>query len=136
MCPKSIFFGLKVSVYRYFGPAYILFGHTNPWDKTPPLRLLTKEPRRQTTMIFGFGSDHALMTTGPLTSYCYASNGLESKLTLLGSIVVSPFLGLPYRILNINPQKELLWSLWVFLLGSTALTGIESLGGRSARHQL
>ena len=24
-----------------------------------------------------------------------------------------PCLGLPYRILNINPKKELLWSLWV-----------------------
>ena len=23
------------------------------------------------------------------------------------------FLGLPYRILNINPQKELLWGHWV-----------------------
>ena len=25
----------------------------------------------------------------------------------------SPFWGLPYRILNINPKKELLWGLWV-----------------------
>ena len=25
----------------------------------------------------------------------------------------SSFLGVPYRILNMNPQKELLWSLWV-----------------------
>ena len=25
----------------------------------------------------------------------------------------SSFLGLPYRILNINHKKELLWSLWV-----------------------
>ena len=25
----------------------------------------------------------------------------------------SSFLGLPYRILNINLQKELLWGLWV-----------------------
>ena len=25
----------------------------------------------------------------------------------------SSFLGLPYRILNMNPQKELLWGLWV-----------------------
>ena len=24
----------------------------------------------------------------------------------------SSFLGLPYRILNMNPQKELLWGLW------------------------
>ena len=23
------------------------------------------------------------------------------------------FLGLPYRILNMNPKKELLWGLWV-----------------------
>ena len=27
----------------------------------------------------------------------------------------SSFLGLPYRILNINHKKELLWSLWVDL---------------------
>ena len=27
----------------------------------------------------------------------------------------SSFLGLPYRILNINHKKELLWSLWVVL---------------------
>ena len=26
---------------------------------------------------------------------------------------VVPFLGLPYRILNISHKKELLWSLWV-----------------------
>ena len=25
----------------------------------------------------------------------------------------SSFMGLPYRILNMNPQKELLWGLWV-----------------------
>ena len=25
----------------------------------------------------------------------------------------SSFLGSPYRILNMNPKKELLWSLWV-----------------------
>ena len=25
----------------------------------------------------------------------------------------SSFLGLPYRILNMNPKKELLWGLWV-----------------------
>ena len=25
----------------------------------------------------------------------------------------SSFLGLPYRILNMNPTKELLWGLWV-----------------------
>ena len=25
------------------------------------------------------------------------------------------FLGLPYRILNMNPPKELLWGLWVLL---------------------
>ena len=25
----------------------------------------------------------------------------------------SSFWGLPYRILNMNPQKELLWGLWV-----------------------
>ena len=27
----------------------------------------------------------------------------------------SSFLGLPYRILNMNPEKELLWGLWVVL---------------------
>ena len=27
----------------------------------------------------------------------------------------SSFLGLPYRILNMNPKKELLWGLWVTL---------------------
>ena len=27
----------------------------------------------------------------------------------------SSFLGLPYRILNMNPNKELLWGLWVVL---------------------
>ena len=31
----------------------------------------------------------------------------------IGSMVV-PYWGLPYRILNINHKKELLWSLWVF----------------------
>ena len=31
-----------------------------------------------------------------------------------GSIVV-PFLGLPYRVLYMNPKKELLWSPWVDL---------------------
>ena len=25
----------------------------------------------------------------------------------------SSFLGLPYRIVNMNPKKELLWGLWV-----------------------
>ena len=25
----------------------------------------------------------------------------------------SSFVGLPYRILNMNPKKELLWGLWV-----------------------
>ena len=31
----------------------------------------------------------------------------------------SSFLGLPYRILNMNPQKELLWGLWVMPLMSS-----------------
>ena len=26
----------------------------------------------------------------------------------------SSFLGLPYRIRNMDPKKELLWSLWVY----------------------
>ena len=29
----------------------------------------------------------------------------------------SSFLGLPYRIRNMNHKKELLWSLWVGLIG-------------------
>ena len=29
----------------------------------------------------------------------------------------SSFLGLPYRILSMNPQKELLWGLWVGIQG-------------------
>ena len=29
----------------------------------------------------------------------------------------SSFWGLPYRILNMNPQKELLWGRWVGLMG-------------------
>ena len=29
----------------------------------------------------------------------------------------SSFLGLPYRILNMKPKKELLWGLWVGLWG-------------------
>ena len=33
-----------------------------------------------------------------------------------GSIVVPFFGGLPYRILNINHKKELVWSLWVVVL--------------------
>ena len=31
----------------------------------------------------------------------------------------SSFLGLPYRILNMNPKKELLWGLWVIDLSGT-----------------
>ena len=30
----------------------------------------------------------------------------------IGPKVVA-FMGLPYRILNMNPEKELLWGLWV-----------------------
>ena len=30
------------------------------------------------------------------------------------------FLGLPYRILFMNPKKELLWGLWVVSTESTA----------------
>ena len=30
----------------------------------------------------------------------------------------SSFLGFPYRILNMNPKKELLWGLWVDLRAS------------------
>ena len=36
--------------------------------------------------------------------------------SLLGTTLTlhsSSFLGLPYRILNINHKKQLLWSLWV-----------------------
>ena len=32
----------------------------------------------------------------------------------------SSFLRLPYRILNMNPQKELLWGLWVKFSGQGA----------------
>ena len=35
----------------------------------------------------------------------------------------SPFLGLPYRILNINYKKELLRSLWVGLVGLKGAVG-------------
>ena len=28
----------------------------------------------------------------------------------------SSFLGVPYRILNMNPQKELLWGPWVTMI--------------------
>ena len=48
------------------------------------------------------------MILGPFGIYI----GLEVVPIPIGSIVV-PFLGLPYRILNMNPKKELLWSLWV-----------------------
>ena len=53
-----------------------------------------------------------------------AITGLQSRLKVvckvpIGSLVV-PFLGLPYRILNMNHKKELLWSLWV--AGARALT--------------
>ena len=30
----------------------------------------------------------------------------------------SSFVGLPYRILNMNPKKELLWGLWVSPFGT------------------
>ena len=35
------------------------------------------------------------------------------SLWLGGHIISHSFLGLPYRILNMNPKKELLWGLWV-----------------------
>ena len=35
--------------------------------------------------------------------------------TLTHRLHSSSFLGLPYRILYMNPKKELLWSLWVGL---------------------
>ena len=35
----------------------------------------------------------------------------------------SSFLGLPYRIRNMNPQKELLWGLWVITVQFTVLVG-------------
>ena len=50
--------------------------------------------------------------------------------TLIGSTQrpqSSSFLGLPYRILNMNPQKELLWGLWV---------GYRGLGSRAFRFQV
>ena len=41
----------------------------------------------------------------------------------IGPIVVR-FWGLPYRILNMNPKKELLWGLWVYPKQSTYLKGV------------
>ena len=44
---------------------------------------------------------------------------LTSEICMMGTpnpthrLLSSSFLGLPYRVLNINPQKELLTSLWV-----------------------
>ena len=32
------------------------------------------------------------------------------------------FLGLPYRILNMNPKKELLWGLWVLIRSTIRVT--------------
>ena len=40
---------------------------------------------------------------------------LEEDLSLTHRLLSSSFLGLPYRTLNMNPKKELLWSLWVSL---------------------
>ena len=40
----------------------------------------------------------------------------------------SSFLGLPYRILYMNPQKELLWSLWV-VVNTEALCSLGQAGG-------
>ena len=34
----------------------------------------------------------------------------------------SSFLGLPYRILNMNPKKELLWGLWVLIRSTIRVT--------------
>ena len=41
----------------------------------------------------------------------------------------SSFLGLPYRILNTNPKKELLWSLWVVTTEPQKGTTMEPMGG-------
>ena len=38
---------------------------------------------------------------------------LREDLWLTHRLHSSSFLGIPYRIPNINPKKELLWSLWV-----------------------
>ena len=40
-------------------------------------------------------------------SHYYCCTGFTHRLQS------SSFLGLPYRVLNINHKKELLWSLWV-----------------------
>ena len=37
----------------------------------------------------------------------------------------SSFLGLPYRILDMNPPKELLWGLWLKVQG---FKGLEAFG--------
>ena len=42
----------------------------------------------------------------------------------MGSKVV-PFLGLPCRILNLNPKKELLWSLWEGMFRDAQGCGLE-----------
>ena len=38
----------------------------------------------------------------------------------------SSFLGLPYRILNMNPKKELLWGLWVIMDLAVKASGCRS----------
>ena len=47
----------------------------------------------------------------------------------------SSFLGLRYRILNINHKKELLWSLWVRLSGASFKLEVSS-GGCSLRAEV
>ena len=47
------------------------------------------------------------MPEGYVQGFGFRVSGLP-----IGSLVV-PFLGLPYRILNMNHKKELLRSLWV-----------------------
>ena len=40
----------------------------------------------------------------------------------------SSFLRLPYRILNMNPQKELLWGLWVVSISEIVLAALMGPG--------
>ena len=56
-------------------------------------------------------SRKSLLPRGAFNSF-FGSSVLEclAFLVPIGPIVV-PFLGLPYRILHMNPKKELLWGL-------------------------
>ena len=44
----------------------------------------------------------------------------------------SSFLGLPYRVLNMNPQKELLWSLRVGCRGQPVVVEVVAAAAAAA----